>query len=491
LLLIVRTDASATIGAGHVMRCLALAQAWQDVGGQVLFGCTEIHPDLSDRLHDEGMQVQTIDSDAGSLNDAQQTLALARQRTAAALVIDGYQFGQDYHDTIADFEGRTLIVDDYGQLTSYKTDFVLNQNLGADSALYSNRSDHTKLLLGTNYCLIRREFLQHPDRERTRDGSVSKILVTLGGSDPDNVTATVIRGLQLLEQPDLRFRIIAGALNRNFDQLVGMVADDSRFELLKSVRDMASQYAWADLAIAAGGSSNWEMCCFALPRILIVCADNQRLVAKELHQSGIGINLGEFRQVSSQQIFEHVSDLTRPRTTTDNDISRTAMPVDGNGAARVMSELTDLIWLRPATASDAPAYFEWVNDRSVRENSILTHQITWDEHSRWFSQKLTASDSQLFVAMWKDNSVGQIRLDRTDSGHWAIDFSVAPQWRRQGFGKGMLKALLTRLRRGERTTLTAQVKSSNISSRRCFEGLGFNSPETAHSNLITFTLEVP
>jgi UDP-2,4-diacetamido-2,4,6-trideoxy-beta-L-altropyranose hydrolase len=55
--LIVRADASTEIGLGHLMRCLALAQAWQDSGGQIVFITTCQSGSLRQRLHDEGFKI--------------------------------------------------------------------------------------------------------------------------------------------------------------------------------------------------------------------------------------------------------------------------------------------------------------------------------------------------------------------------------------------------------------------------------------------------
>jgi spore coat polysaccharide biosynthesis predicted glycosyltransferase SpsG len=64
--LLIRADASVSIGTGHIMRMIALGQAWQAQGGEVHFLCAEITSALEERLASEGFQLSRISAVLGS-----------------------------------------------------------------------------------------------------------------------------------------------------------------------------------------------------------------------------------------------------------------------------------------------------------------------------------------------------------------------------------------------------------------------------------------
>jgi UDP-2,4-diacetamido-2,4,6-trideoxy-beta-L-altropyranose hydrolase len=274
---LIRADASTQMGTGHVMRCLALAQAHLAVGCPVTFLLGKGSPNLAQRLQNEGIQVIEMLEPWGSETDAQQTIQLAEAVVADWVAVDGYHFGADYQKWLKDAGLRVLVLDDYGHASHYWADVVLNQNITAEEGLYPSREPYTKLLLGTRYVLLRQEFWQWRNWQRQIPLEASKVLVTLGGSDPDNVTLTVIQALQKVEVAGLEAVVVVGGSNPHYGELAQVVKGwEGSITLKQNVTNMPELMAWADLAITAGGSTCWEIAFMGIPSLMIAIAANQK-----------------------------------------------------------------------------------------------------------------------------------------------------------------------------------------------------------------------
>jgi UDP-2,4-diacetamido-2,4,6-trideoxy-beta-L-altropyranose hydrolase len=332
--LIIRADASARIGTGHMMRCLALSQAWRRSGGSIIFVSAESTDALEARLAEEGIQSVRTSVTPGSSQDAIDTAQIARSQKATWIVADSYNFGVDFQRRIQAEGLRLLFIDDYGHAGEYVADLILNQNLAADANLYAQREPHTQLLLGPRYALLRDEFRRWRNWHREIPAIARKVLVTLGGSDPNNMTIKVVHALQQL--PHVEAKIVVGGSNPHIQPLRSSIAShQSTIELLVNAKNMPELMAWADMAVAAGGSTTWELAFMGLPTVVMVLAENQAASAQRLHDVGAVFSVGRADECVPEVLANVLNDLMQDalRRRIQSECGR--MLVDGCGVERV------------------------------------------------------------------------------------------------------------------------------------------------------------
>ena len=474
--LVIRADASVDIGTGHIMRCLALAQAWQEAGGDAVFAMAMDAPSIEKRLAEEGFEVERVAAEPGSSEDAAAAARLAQEGGASWVVVDGYHFGYDYQRALKDAGLRVLFVDDNGHAGRYCADIVLNQNIHADESMYAKRAPETRLLLGTRYVLLRKEFRAWREWKREIPEVARKVLVTLGGSDPDNVTLKVIEALGLVQGNDLEAVVVAGGSNPHYDELCAAAADSpASIRVQRNVADMAELMAWADVAVSAAGSTCWELAFMGLPAALVTVAENQRQVAEGMQEEGAALNLGSHESISRADLRDRLAELLESADTRRSMSARGRGLVDGEGAHRVVRAMRGArLTLRRATEQDARLLWEWANDPVVREASFTSNPIPWGEHVHWLSRKLGDSDCFHFIALEEgDVPIGQVRFDVAD-GKADIDVSVAEEKRGMGFGSAIIRMGVEELTRTAAVgTVHAFVKAGNRASIRAFKEAGF------------------
>lgn len=338
--LLIRADASPQIGTGHVMRCLALAQAWLLAGGAVTFLMGTAAPALELRLQQEGIEIVHLPVPSGTKDDADQTINNAHLREVSWIVIDGYHFGSDYQRAIKKAGYRLLVIDDYSHAEYYWADLVLNQNIYASEALYPHREDYTQLLLGTKYVLLRKEFWPWRGWQRQISPVAYKVLVTMGGSDPGNMTSTVIHTLQKMAIPDLEAIAIIGGNNPYHQVLTKLAqAGATKIELRQNVTNMPELMAWADMAVTAGGSTCWELAFMGLPSLAVSVEGNQVAILRALNTSGIVFNLGRQNSLSAEDLKISIEHTLGSEKIRRSMLESSRKLVDGYGSSRTAKAL--------------------------------------------------------------------------------------------------------------------------------------------------------
>lgn len=335
--LVLRADATTHLGTGHVMRCLALAQAWQDEGGHAVFVVAAGSPAVESRLRAEGCDLVSLRTEPGSDDDAAQTAAIAGQRRAAWLAVDGLHFGGNYQRALKQSGLRVLAIDDGGTAGEYHADVVLNQNLHADERLYARRQPATRLLLGPAYALLRREFLSFSGIERHVPEVAEHVLVTLGGSDPHNMTLTVVRALQKSAGRPLEVVVVVGSANPHASAVEdAAAASGGAMRVIRNAANMPELMTWADLAISSGGTTVWELAFMGVPSLvgLIAPIEEQAAVGLECHR--LFRVIGWFDRLAADELAAIIRSYVDDRGARLQASTRARQMVDGNGRRRAM-----------------------------------------------------------------------------------------------------------------------------------------------------------
>ena len=339
--LIIRADAGIDIGFGHIMRCLALGQNWRDHEGPVTFIGTSLPQSIETRIIAKNMRFEHIPTIPDSDNDAKYIADFAIGSGASWIVVDGYQFDSSYQKMLKKAGLNVLVLDDLGKAGPYYADIILNQNINAHHYSYKNRESYTQLLIGTTYALLRKEFLDYSGLKSDTPLVAKNILVTFGGVDPERLIKKVIRALRRVKKIDLNVLIICGNINKNSNEFKSEIGERDNFKIITNPSDMPSLMNWADLAITAGGSTSWELAFMGVPNLIINFAKNQVSNSEQLHDSGLAMNLGDYKRISDDHLTKKIEDLVKSYQSRKRMKELGQKAVDGKGVIRVIDAMKD------------------------------------------------------------------------------------------------------------------------------------------------------
>jgi len=342
----IRTDASLSIGTGHVRRCLTLAAELRERGAEIHFLCTELPGNSIQEIADAGFRSIPLPEPLGGgvgtdeVHDAANTLvALEGLGRLDWMVVDHYSLGRSWEGVVRGTGVRVLAVDDIAR--PHDCDMILDQTAGSSESRYDGQvPDQAWRLIGSDFALVRGEFMRLRADARARRmeaGKAQTCLVNFGGSDQSGVIPLTIRALA---GSGLRLAVVLGRASFQENEVHRALREAGLAgEVVGEVDDMPSRMLDADLSVGGGGTTSWERCCLGLPSVVVTVAENQETIARFLDQLGAGVYLGP------AEVMEAPAGGRRLRRMVDRlvvdsryrrEMSLRAMSlIDGGGAARV------------------------------------------------------------------------------------------------------------------------------------------------------------
>lgn len=259
-------NASATIGAGHVMRLFALAQACVMKGVKVSFANYECPDYLLEVLRQEGFAIINVPKDF--------TRAHVQAFDAEVIVVDDYCLSNEQWRYLQENDALLVNIDDELDNEELLSDIIINPSASATTSHYKKRAPQATFCLGPAFALLRKEFTEQAfiDVEQRKS-----ILISLGGADVKNMSLALTHSLLENRQIDADIYVLLGGLNKRFLASLHTLSEehDNLFIIEKS-QQVATLMMQAGLAISAAGGTLAELASAGTPSIALVSVDNQK-----------------------------------------------------------------------------------------------------------------------------------------------------------------------------------------------------------------------
>lgn len=327
----IRADGEREIGLGHIQRCLALSSQLQREGVEVLF-ITRRNDIVKEQVEQEGFGVAELKDNLNLEEDSEHTIEIIKTNKVDVLVTDSYEFDEKYLTEVKKKVRLLVSIDDLAEIV-FPSDIVMNQNIYAKDLKYRSSTGKTKFILGPQYALLRKEFSNLGKRKISE--KVQNILITLGGSDPFNLTPKILNVLDKIEG-DFSITVVIGHFFNNIPEIEDMIKNiNKKVKIVYNLTRMASLMLSSDLAITGGGTTLYELAATGTPGLAFCLADNQIKNIKGMAEACTIIEMGWGNKLEEGKFYKEINKLI------DNYLLRKKMSklgqelVDRKGSWRV------------------------------------------------------------------------------------------------------------------------------------------------------------
>ena len=308
-------------GMGHVVRQTHVAKNLRNRGIELYFFIPN-YPPAQNWLSQHQMPHQTLTAN----------LTEKEMRPLDLIILDVQNTTADFIKNIKQQNKKVVSFEDLGEGRNH-VDLLVDCNLEKDSSLSA------QTLFGNEYTVLAKDFETYHSKKREFKNPAESILITLGGTDPQSMTAHLTK--KILEiNSGLSINLLAGPGCRNTAILKDLDFKNSKVHFLESTSQMAQVLFAHDSVFCTGGITLHEAMAVGTPAFVISLVAHQLKKAITAEKYGAAINLGMFDSLEDYRLPE----ILKSNAKTLNHMSRAGKNlIDGKGLSRVTDAIEDLL----------------------------------------------------------------------------------------------------------------------------------------------------
>ncbi len=353
-----RVDSSNSIGSGHIIRCITLAKELRKNDFDCSFICRDHPKNISTKIEESGFKLfllppieKKIDEDnlhkdhkrwlgIPQEDDAHQTNEILKSLMPEWLIVDHYSIDHIWQNLTRPYSKHLMVIDDLAD-RAHNCDLLLDQNfyLDKETRYIDKVPSRCIKLLGPEYALLHEEFsIIRNEINLNKKFSIKNILVFFGGSDNYNLTELAINAIYECFGTNVSINVVLSKNNDNYKDIELISKKNSNLTLFSNLPTLAYLMNEADIAIGAGGTTNWERSCLGLPTLVITIADNQIKTCNHLSKKNYIELIGAAQTVELKDIVSSIKKIQSRKDTLDWS-KKLMMLCSGDGSSEVTKHL--------------------------------------------------------------------------------------------------------------------------------------------------------
>ena len=310
-MIFVRCDVSATIGWGHIKRCLTLSQSLKKYTA-VTFLMSGFNSKVEKIIKDSGCAILKLPTGLSYQDEIKHYPNYCKE-----IIIDlGHRANNRdpdpftrYLTDLKKLSFKIIVIDGLGD-ESYRAKDA--PKIAAYIQPYwgvpldpAPKSD--KWFYGKECVLVDHIYF---DSYRKRNSSIIKnILITFGGSDPQGITVNVLEALKNMKI-DVNVRCIVGpSFSPRHVQKIREFQINELLDIYYSPENLSEHYEWADLGICGSGGSRYEAAVTGLPILFTAIYEDHDSLSNIFSSFGTSKYIGVHSKLSSLDWIDAINNL--------------------------------------------------------------------------------------------------------------------------------------------------------------------------------------